>query len=143
AERDVSAPVAARCLGYLGQVYILMNDGEKALEPLESALRRLQEVEHPWPPEVATYLAMIGHAQYLQGHDDLAEQYYERSMAELTRAGRDHEWLAAKILDHWAIVACNSGNPLRGVELYDRVQSIYMQNGVDALTSRPSVAFNP
>jgi serine/threonine protein kinase len=142
AGQRLSATVGARCLGYLGQILLLGNDGEGALGPLKASLQRLGEIEHPWPPEVATALSMIGHAEFLQGHNDVADQYYQRSMTELANAGREHDWLAATILDHWAIVASNSGNPRRAVELYDQVQGIFTQNGVDVLTSRPSIAFN-
>ncbi len=132
---------SARCLGYLGQTLLQNNDGEQALQYLKAGLQSLMQVEHPSPPEVASALAMIGHGEYLQGRNDIAVQYYEKSMAEMARSGRDHEWLAATILGHWGIVASNAGDPRHAIELYDRVQSIYAQNGINA-NSRPTYSYN-
>jgi len=132
---------SARCLGYLGQTLLQNNDGEQALQYLKGGLQSLMQVEHPSPPEVASALAMIGHGEYLQGRNDIAVQYYEKSMAEMARSGRDHEWLAATILGHWGIVASNAGDPRHAIELYDRVQSIYAQNGINA-NSRPTYSYN-
>src|SRR6202012_106199 len=109
AQGHLTANESARCLGYLGQTLLQNNDGEQALQYLKAGLQSLRKVEHPSPPEVASALAMIGHGEYLQGRNDVAVQYYEKSMAQMVRSGRDHDWLAATILGHWGIVASNAG----------------------------------
>jgi serine/threonine-protein kinase len=141
ASRDMPAQLAARCLGYLGESLLQSNNGTQALEYLELAQQRLLEAEHPLPSRLATNLAMIGHGEYLQGHNDVANQYYERAVGELVRGGRDHDWLTATILTHWAIVTTNSGNPRHALELYDRSMGIYAQNGIDAY-ARPIASYN-
>jgi tetratricopeptide (TPR) repeat protein len=133
--------VAARCLGYLGQTLLQNNDGEGALKYLKAGLTSLLAAEHPSPTEVAGALSMIGHGEYLQGRNDLAVQYYERSLAEMARSGRDHDPLAAIILSHFGIVSSNAGDPRHALELYDRVRGIFAQNGIDANT-HPTYSYN-
>ena len=141
AERDLTPEVAARCLEYLGETYIQQNDGRHAREYLEGARQRLLEVRHPRAGRLAGTLAMLGHGEYLEGHNDVADRYYAQAMVELGRAGRDHDWFSATILGHWAIVSTNSGNPRHALEQYDRAMSIFAEGSTDSAT-RPTATYN-
>jgi eukaryotic-like serine/threonine-protein kinase len=137
----IPAQRAVSCLDYLGQTYLQSSDPQNGLKYEKLALQRLQEVQHPSPTLESAILAAIGYAEHLNGRNDVADQYYEKSMAQLARTGRDHGTEATTTLDGWGLVSQGAGNPKHALELYDRAVKIFAQNGFD-LASQPSVTYN-
>jgi serine/threonine protein kinase len=119
---------AAECLENLAFIAQNANDSAKALKYASLALQRLQQVPHPPPVLQATFLGGMGYAEHLNGRNDVAGQFYERSLAQFAQAGRDHGPDAISVRNNWAIVNEGAGNSRRALELYDETLQIVAQN---------------
>ena len=100
------------------------DDPVKALQVGNLALARLYEAAPPAPGTAAVFLANLGFAAFLNSRNDLAEQYYERALAQYKRSGRDRGPVALSVRHNWAMVSDGAGNPKRGLELYDELVRI-------------------
>src|SRR5581483_6102883 len=81
----VSPEQAAQCLQSLAYMTEQGGDYAGALQIARQALRRLQQAPGASPTLMATVLATTGFAEHLNGHNDVAEQFFERSVAQFTR----------------------------------------------------------
>jgi len=141
AEPQITVQQSVACLDYLTQTSLQSSDVPNALKYGKLALQRLPEVAHPSPLMQAGLLANIGYAEHLDGHNELANQYYERSLALLARAGRDHGSDAVSIRNGLALVSQGAGNPKRALELYEQILHIIAQYHLDP-GPRPSILYN-
>ena len=141
AEPQITAQQSLSCLDYLTQTSLHASDVPNALKYGKLVLQRLSEDPHPAPAFEAGLLSNIGFAEHLDGHNDLANQYYARSLALLARAGRDHGSQAVSIRNGWALVSQGAGNPRHALELYDQILHIIAQYHLDP-APRPSILYN-
>ena len=124
----VSPEQAAQCLQSLAYMTEQGGDYAGALQIARQALRRLQQAPGASPTLMATVLATTGFAEHLNGHNDVAEQFFERSVAQFTRAGRERGPEAISIRSDWAVVSSDAGIPRRALEQYDESIRMATQN---------------
>jgi len=125
---QTSAQQSAECLEYLAFMAQDASDGESALKYGNLALQRLHEVKHPSQVLEAGFLGSIGYAEHLNGRNGIAEQFYEKALAQFAAAGRDRSPDAISVRNNWAIVSDSAGTPLRSLELYEQTLQIVAQN---------------
>ena len=123
-----SAQQAAECLQYLAYMAQDASDGESALKYGNLALERLREVKNPSKLLEAAFLGSIGYAEHLNGRNDVAQQFYGKSLAQFAAAGRDRSPDAISVRNNWAVVSDGAGNPRRSLELYEQTLKIVAQN---------------
>jgi tetratricopeptide (TPR) repeat protein len=78
------------------------------------------------------FLGSVGFAQQLNGHNDAAEQYYERALAKFVTAGRDRSPDAISVRNNWAIVSLGAGEPMKALRLYDQTLAIVKERDPSA-----------
>jgi serine/threonine-protein kinase len=115
---------AAECLEYLAFIAQDSADAANALKYGNEALERLNQMPNPSPSQQGLFLGSIGLAQQLNGHNDSAEQYYERALAKFAATGRDRSPDAISVRNSWAIVSLGAGEPLKALQLYDQTLAI-------------------
>jgi eukaryotic-like serine/threonine-protein kinase len=115
----VSPEQAARCLQFLTYITEQGGDYAAALTVAHQAVERLQHSSVASPMLAAGVFASTGFAEHLNGHNDVAQRLFERSVAQLTRAGREWGPEAIGIRSDWAIVSSDAGVPRRALEQYD------------------------
>jgi serine/threonine protein kinase len=125
---QTSAQQSAECLEYLAFMAQDASDGAKALKYGNLALQRLHEVKHPSQVLEAGFLGSIGYAEHLNGRNGVAEQFYEKSLAQFAAAGQDRSPDAVSVRNNWAIVSDGAGTPRRSLELYEQALRIVAQN---------------
>jgi tetratricopeptide (TPR) repeat protein len=118
------AQQSAECLEYLAFMAQDSADAANALKYGNLALERLNQMPNPSPSQQGLFLGSIGFAQQLNGHNDSAEQYYERALAKFAAAGRDRSPDAISVRNNWAIVSLGAGEPLKALQLYDQTLAI-------------------
>jgi len=129
---DISLQQSARCVMSLSRIAQAAGDGPNALEYARVALERLrQSAPHPPMALEGDYLADIGNSEYLNGRNDLAGQYYQQSLAVLTRAGLDQGLDALALRNNWALVSDGAGTPRVALELLDQVFQLAALNEPD------------
>jgi len=123
----VSPEQAARCLQFM--VYVTEQAGEfaESLRVGHQAIERLQHAPAS-PMLAASVLGTTAFAEHLNGHNDVAQQLFERSIAQLTRAGREWAPEAIAIRSDWAIVSSDAGVPRHALEQYDGAIRMATQN---------------
>jgi serine/threonine-protein kinase len=141
AEPGLTPQRAVACLDYLGQTLLQSANGKEGLKYFQAAMQQLRAIEHPSPVQEPNLLSGLGYGEHLEGRNDLADQYYQQSMAELARTGRDRDAVAVVTLNGWALVQQGAGNPRRALELYTHAMELLTENGLDR-GSRPSLAYN-
>ncbi len=62
------------------------------------------------------------------GHNAIANRFYEESLAEYTRSGRERSPDAVTVRNNWAVMSDGAGEPKRSLELYDQTLAILAQN---------------
>lgn len=129
---QTAAQTSAYCLGHLA--YIAQDEGDAAgaLEFGKLALQRLRQSGHPSAQEEGRYLGNMGFAEYLEGHNSIAEQFYRQALAQFAAAGRDRGSEAIAVRNNWANVSNAAGNPRRALELYEETLQIVAQKDSSA-----------
>jgi eukaryotic-like serine/threonine-protein kinase len=124
---DSSARQSAECLEYLAFIAQDSADAANALKYGNLALGRLNQMQHPSPSLQGLFLGSVGFAQQLNGHNDAAEQYYQRALAQFATAGRERSPDAISVRNNWAIVSLGAGEPRKALQLYDETLEIVAQ----------------
>ena len=139
---QISLQDSASCLSNLARVAQAAGDGPAALKYAQTALKHLRE-SAPHPPLAleADYLADIGAAHYLSGHNDVAAEYFSRGLAELARAGLDKGLDALVVRNNWAFVSTGAGTPRVALELLDQVLQLAALDEPDA-PPEPTFLYN-
>jgi eukaryotic-like serine/threonine-protein kinase len=119
ADRDTTAKQAAECLGYLAHIAYQNDDGAGSLSYANQALARLRQDPNPSPVFEAQLLTAIADAQRAVGRNDLASRYFERALAQLSRAGRDEGATGIVLRNNWAVLVNWAGDPARALRLED------------------------
>jgi eukaryotic-like serine/threonine-protein kinase len=130
---QASAQQAAQCLAFRSSVAELESDAAGALRYGNTALERLRAATNPSAAEEAWILAVIANGERLAGHSSAAEEYFQRSLQQYTRAGREHGPDAAVIRNNLAVVYDGSGNPKRALAIYDQILHTAAQTDPAAL----------
>jgi eukaryotic-like serine/threonine-protein kinase len=125
---QTSPQQAAECLESLAYVSEEGGDEPGALRAANRALERLQDVPNASPMVAASVLATAGFAQHLNGHNDVAEQLFARSLTQFAHAGRDRGPEAIAVRNDWAVVSQQAGNPRRALEQYDQSLRMAAEN---------------
>jgi len=141
AEPGITTQQAALCLNFRATVAWQSNDAANALKFSDLALQRLHQAAHPSPFLEANILSTIGYAQHLNNRNDLADQYYARSLALFERLGRARGAEAISVLNNWALVSDGAGVPRRAFEIYERTLKLLEENDADAGTD-PALVYN-
>jgi eukaryotic-like serine/threonine-protein kinase len=123
-----SAAQSAECLAYLSDIAEGESDAAGAVRYGTLALRRLRTDPQASSFLEASILASLGDAERLNGHSNLAVEYFRRSLDYFARAGRDRGPDAIVARNNLAVVSDASGNPKRSLELYDETLRIAAQN---------------
>jgi tetratricopeptide (TPR) repeat protein len=123
----IDARIAANCLQYLSYINQDGGDARNALRYANMALAKLHEVKHPSPSQQGLFLGSIGFAHQLNGENDAAEKYFNESITQYARAGRDRSPDAISVRNNWAIVSLGAGEPRRALELFDETLRIVAQ----------------
>ena len=132
ADPQTSLRQAATCLNYLAFIAQDEQDGPKALRYANLAVESLAKTKHVPLVVHALYLGSVGYGEHLTGHNTAAHHYYEQSLAEFTRAGRERGPDAISVRNNWAIVSDEAGAPKRALELYEQTMAIVAQNDPSA-----------
>jgi serine/threonine protein kinase len=128
ADPQTTPQQSAMCLEYLAYI---AQDGENAADALKYgylALQRLSQVKKPSPVTHALFLGSVGYAEHMSGHNAVANRYYEQSLSELERAGRERGPDAVTIRNNWALVSDGAGEPRRSLQLHEQTLGILAQN---------------
>jgi tetratricopeptide (TPR) repeat protein len=141
AEPGITTQQMALCLNFRATVAWQSNDAANALKFSDLALQRLHQAVHPSPFLEANILSTIGYAQHLNNHNDLADQYYSRSLALFERLGRSRGSEAISVLNNWALVSDGAGVPRRAFEIYERTLKMIGENDADA-GAQPALIYN-
>jgi len=128
-----TAQQEAECLSYRSTLAGLESDAEGSVKYGKMALQRLQTAANPSAAAEAGILAAIGDGERLAGHSAVAEDYFQRSLQQYARAGRDRGPDATVIRNNLAIVYDATGNPRHALELYDGILRIAAQTDPAAL----------
>ncbi len=128
ADRHTTVLQSALCLEYLAYMAQDAVDAVNAVKYGNLALARLSELKSPPRYLHATFLGSVGFAEHLRGRNAAANGYYQQSLAEYARAGRERSPDAIAVRNNWAIVSDGAGEPRRSLELYDQTLGIVAQN---------------
>ena len=136
----VSARQSADCMYYLTVTYLEASDGVNGLKFGNLALERLHQAANPAPLQEALVLAMIGFAHHMNVRNDLADQFFTRSLAQFAEAGRERGPDALATLSNWAVVAAGAGDQKRALELGEREMKVIEETDPGAIS--PTLLFN-
>jgi len=128
-----TAQQAAECLSYRSTVAEIESDAESSVNFAKAALQRLRTAANPSAAMEAGILAAIGDGERLAGHSAVAEDYFQQSLQQYARAGRERGPDATVIRNNLAIVYDATGNPKRSLELYDGILQTAAQTDPAAL----------
>ena len=119
---------SAWCQEYLAFIAQDNEDGPNALKYGYQALASLSRAKNFPTVMHALFLGSAGYGEHLVGHNAVANRYYEESLAEYTRAGRERSPDAVTVRNNWAVMSDGAGEPKRSLELYDQTLAILAQN---------------
>src|SRR5262249_36494903 len=111
ADPQATAQQAAECMTYRSTAAGAESDVAGAIRYGLMALERLRSVPNPSAALEAGILAAIGDGERLAGHSAIAEGYFQRSLQQYARAGRERGPDATVIRNNLAIVYDATGNP--------------------------------
>jgi serine/threonine protein kinase len=124
---QIDAQTSANCLQYLAYINQDGGDARNALKYANMALAKLHEVKHPSPSQEGLFLGSIGFAHQLNGRNDEAEKYFNASITQYAKVGRDRGPDAISVRNNWAIVSMGAGEPGKALELFDQTLRIVAQ----------------
>ncbi len=115
---------AAECLLY--SAYLSQNSGDTAtgLRYALKALATLQQAKEVSIGIEAAFLGALGHSYQVNGHNQKADEYFEKSLREYAAVGRDRSPEANVVRSNWGLVSGAAGIPKRAVALYDESLAI-------------------
>jgi len=124
---QISDQSSANCLQYLAYISQDGGDARNALKYADMALAKLHQVNHPSPSQEGLFLGSIGFAHQLNGENDVAEKYFNESILQYAKVGRDRSPDAISVRNNWAIVSMGAGEPGKALELFDQTLGIVAQ----------------
>src|SRR5262249_20525929 len=110
ADPQSTAQQAAECLSYRSTAAGIESDPAGAVRYGLMALERLRAAPSASAAVEAGILAAIGDGERLAGHSAIAESYFQRSLQQYARAGRERGPDATVIRNNLAIVYDATGN---------------------------------
>jgi eukaryotic-like serine/threonine-protein kinase len=118
---------AAECLEYLSYMAQDANNAADALRYGNLAFERLRRVPHMSLSTEADFIASIGYAEHLSGHNAQAERDYAQALQMFAQAGREHSANAIAVRNNWGIVSDGAGDSRRALEIFERTLQILIQ----------------
>ena len=123
----------AECLTYRSSVAQLETDAPAAVEYAHQALERLRTSPNPSAAAEANILGAIADAERLAGHIDVAEDYFQQSLQQYARSGREYGPDATTIRNNLAIAYDATGNPKHALQVFDEILDYAARNQSGAL----------
>jgi serine/threonine protein kinase len=118
---------AAECLEYLSYLAQDANNSADALSYGNLALQRLRRGPHISLSTEADFIATIGYAEHLGGHNAQAETDYAQALQMFAQAGREHSANAIAVRNNWGIVSDGAGDSRRALEIFERTLQMLVQ----------------
>jgi len=123
---------AVICLISLSYVTQQANDYAETLRNSLQAQQRMERIKIPSPFMEAMVLGAIADAERLGGRNDLASQYFAKSIGKFSEAGREHSVEALTMRNNWSLVNDSAGDPKAGLSILEQVIDLSAANETDA-----------